>query len=271
MIAVAGWFFLIRILDRDPVVDQTFQSIAQNIGRGADSGQQTVELIVTGEKLSENHDGPSISDDLGCEQYRTALDFQFKTHYFHNESYFVMTLYIRLLIVLVLARFRKHGEFLDPVFSRFMVWPTDLDILGHMTNSRYFALMDVGRTDLIARAGIVSGLWARGWYPVVVEETLQFRRSLNPFQKFQLKTQITGYDDRHFVMRQTFLIGDQVAALGLVRGRFLGPEGQRISPRQIMELAGLADAPAAVGFSQQEEQNYQYLRELTKEENAFAS
>jgi acyl-CoA thioesterase FadM len=180
-----------------------------------------------------------------------------------------MTLYIRLLFILLLAKFRRHSEPLEPVITNFRVWPSDLDLFGHLTNSRYFALMDLGRTDFIARSGILGDLRCRGWYPVVVEESMQFRRSLNPFQSFKLKTQITGYDERHILMRQTFLLDDQVAALGVVRARFLGKNGQRVSPQQVLELASVSEAPTTVSFSQQEQNSYSYHRELIEQESAL--
>ncbi len=180
-----------------------------------------------------------------------------------------MTLYIRLLLILLLARFRRHTEPLEPVVSSFRVWPSDLDFLGHMTNSRYFALMDAARTDFIARTGIVGDLRSRGWYPVVVEESMQFRRSLEPFQRFQVKTQITGYDDRHISIRQTFVAGGQVAALGVVRARFLGPNGQRVSPHQILDLIGIPEAPPMVPFTEQEQSSYRYHRHLIEHESAL--
>jgi acyl-CoA thioesterase FadM len=179
-----------------------------------------------------------------------------------------MTLYIRMLFILLMGRFRRQEDPLEPAVNRFRVWPSDLDLFGHMTNSRYFAFMDVGRTDLIGRCGLVGELRSRGWYPVVVEESIQFRHSLNPFQKFELKTQITGYDERHIVMRQTFLVGGEVAALGVVRGRFLGPKGERVSPQQLLEVAGNRTAPAAVAFSEDEQRSYVYHKRLIDEESA---
>lgn len=181
-----------------------------------------------------------------------------------------MTLYFRLFIILILASFRKTKEVLGPVYSSFRVWPSDLDMFGHMTNSRYLSLMDVSRTDLIARAGLLPELRKRGWYPVVVEESIQFRRSLNPFEKFQLKTEITGYDDRHVILKQTFLHKGKVAALGIVRARFLGPGKDKVSPQQLIALAENGDSIPRLQISQEEKLKYEYLKNLIKSEVASA-
>lgn len=147
-----------------------------------------------------------------------------------------MTLYFRLLRIILSSLLRSRLTSLDSVMTRFKVWPTDLDLFGHMTNSRYFSFMDLGRTDMMARAGMLGRLREHGWYPVVVEEVMQFRRSLNLFEDFQLETRVMGYDDRYFFMRQTFTVGDKIAAVGVVKARFLSTNRERISPAQVMKL-----------------------------------
>lgn len=179
-----------------------------------------------------------------------------------------MNLYIRILRILVLSPFRRTRDVLAPIFSSFRVWPTDLDFLGHMTNSRYLSLMDAGRTDLLARAGLIPKLRAKGWYPVVVEQSIHYRRSLNPLETFQLKTEITGYDDRHIILQQTFLRKNKVAALAIVRARFLGPDKQRVSPQDFLGLAGLEDQVAERQIPVLEKQKYEHFRELIEAEGS---
>lgn len=151
-----------------------------------------------------------------------------------------MTLYFRLLRIILSSFFKPRLTSLVSVETKFKVWPTDLDMFMHMTNSRYFSLMDLGRTDLMARAGMLGRFRKRGWYPVVVEEVMQFRRSLNPMDDFTLETRIMSYDERYFYMRQTFRSQDKVAAVGVVKARFLGAGRERITPAQIMELGPLS-------------------------------
>jgi hypothetical protein len=37
----------------------------------------------------------------------------------------------------------------------------------------------------------------RRWYPVVAAQTIQFRRSLYPFKKFQVTTEVVGWDGKY--------------------------------------------------------------------------
>lgn len=176
-----------------------------------------------------------------------------------------MNLYFRMMLILLKSRFRDRVSILDTIVTKFRVWPTDLDVLGHMTNSRYLSIMDVARTDLLLRGGVVGKLKAKGWYPVVVDQTIQFRRSLMPFREFQVKTEVTGYDEKHIILRQTFLVKDRVAAIALVRTRFLGPQMEKISPQEVLGLSGDIDN-LGPGIHPVEQQNHFYLKELITEE-----
>lgn len=74
----------------------------------------------------------------------------------------------------------KRLGFGDVSRSRFRVWPTDLDVLRHMNNGKYLSLMDVARFDLMQRTGTWRVFQEEGWYPVVVNQTISYRKSLNP-------------------------------------------------------------------------------------------
>lgn len=55
----------------------------------------------------------------------------------------------------------------ESVTTSFRVVPADLDVLGHMNNARYLALMDLGRYDILQRCGWWKQFQRRGWYAVV--------------------------------------------------------------------------------------------------------
>ena len=102
----------------------------------------------------------------------------------------------------------------------FHVLPTDLDVLGHMNNGVYFSLMDLGRLDLMVRAGAWKRLGELGYYPVASNETITFRKSLQPWQRFDLETRIVGYDDRAVFVEQRFVVKGEIYAQAFMRGRF---------------------------------------------------
>lgn len=149
-----------------------------------------------------------------------------------------MNLYLRLLAFTLLTRRRSRVSPLGPVRTPFRVWPTDLDLLRHVNNGTYLTIMDIARLDLLSRAGISDEIRRRGWYPVVVAETITFRRSLTLFQRFEIRTEVLGWDERSVFLQQDFLRAERVVASAVIRARFLGRDGERVGPLQVLELAG---------------------------------
>jgi acyl-CoA thioesterase FadM len=158
-----------------------------------------------------------------------------------------MNLLLRLLWLLIVSRWRQPVSAMGPCRTPFRVWPTDLDLLWHVNNGVYFSIMDLARIDLMARAGMAKLIRARGWYPVVVAETIQFRRSLNPFQRFEIETRVLGWDDKALVLEQQFFRGAEAVAHALVRARFLSRGGGSVSPGQLVELFGLSPQSPSMG------------------------
>jgi acyl-CoA thioesterase FadM len=119
------------------------------------------------------------------------------------------------------------------------VLPTDLDILGHMNNGVYLSIMDLGRMDLMIREGFWAKLRAQKMYPVMVSETITFRRSLHPWQRFILETRVIGVDDKAVFVEQRFVVDGEIAARAMTRARFLQTGGPTVSIERLSELAGV--------------------------------
>ncbi len=138
-----------------------------------------------------------------------------------------MNLYFRLLRLLLTARLRGTIDMVgDESELDFRVLPNDLDLNMHMNNGRYFTLMDLGRVDLIARTGLLPVCLRRKWAPVVGAAKMNFMRPLNPFQKFHLRTRLSGWDEKWLYLEQSFVTEDgKIAALGTVKGLFRGRDG----------------------------------------------
>jgi acyl-CoA thioesterase FadM len=115
------------------------------------------------------------------------------------------------------------------------VLPIDLDFLLHMNNGVYFSFLDFGRMDMIFRNGVYALSRQRGWYSVVALETMKFKKSLELWQKFTIRTKIIGYDDKYFFIRQQFIRKDVIMAEGLIRIRFLKLTGGGVPTSEILE------------------------------------
>ncbi len=121
---------------------------------------------------------------------------------------------------------------------RLTVLPTDLDVLGHMNNGVYLSIMDLGRQDLMQRSGALDKLFAAGFYPVAASETISFRKSLQPFQRFALETKIVGYDAKAVYVEQRFVAGGELYAKAFVRARFLRKGGGTVALDELAAVTG---------------------------------
>ncbi|NDA13553.1 MAG: thioesterase, partial [Actinobacteria bacterium] len=85
------------------------------------------------------------------------------------------------------------------------VWPTDLDVYNHMNNGVFLTLMDIGRYDQGLRTGIWQEWNRRGWFPIVVNSTISYRKALLPWQKFTIETKVLGWDEIAYYIEQRFV------------------------------------------------------------------
>ncbi|RDH74865.1 acyl-CoA thioesterase [Mycolicibacterium moriokaense] len=130
----------------------------------------------------------------------------------------------------------------DPVAETITKWrvlPTDIDLFGHMNNSRYLLLMDYARVDYLARLGLLRTAVKNRWTIPVGSAQLEFRRSLRPFEWFEIGTQVLSWNERCFYMRQTFRSATdpgRPTATGYLTVVFRSPKG-RVSPAAVVRLA----------------------------------
>ncbi|HEY6080175.1 MAG TPA: thioesterase family protein [Polyangiaceae bacterium] len=149
-----------------------------------------------------------------------------------------MNLFLRLLLLLLTAWARPRCGALGPSRKRFLVWPPDLDVLGHVNNGVYLSMLDVARVDLLLRSGIAPILRRKRWYPVVAAQTIRFRRSLQLFQRFDVETTVIGWDDKAILIQHHFLRGSELVAEAVVRSRFLKRQGGTVPSRELLDAIG---------------------------------
>jgi acyl-CoA thioesterase FadM len=131
---------------------------------------------------------------------------------------------LRLPWTALRARRRASIDITDASVLRLRVRPLDLDLYGHVNNGRFLTLMDLGRTDWAVRTGLAKGLRTKAWKPVAGAATVRFRRSLNPFGRFELHTRLAGWDDRWWFFDQEMYVGGKLAASAWVKVAILGPK-----------------------------------------------
>jgi len=121
----------------------------------------------------------------------------------------------------------------------FRAWPHDCDLNLHMTNARYLAMMDLGRTQLLGKAGLLGKIIRHKWMPVANAIEISYIRQIRPFQKFTLHSRLLTWDEKYWYIEQKFMSGKKLLALTMVRGLFL--KGQEKVPFD--NVAQLLDTP----------------------------
>lgn len=149
-----------------------------------------------------------------------------------------MNLYLRLLALMLRVRRAPRIDLWGESHTPFRVWPNDLDVFRHMNNARYLGLLDLGRTDLMARSGFGKIIADRGWYPVVGAQTITYKRSLKLWQRFVVTTRVLGFDERAAYMEQEFRRGGQLYARAVVQARFLKRSGGTVATADLIAAAG---------------------------------
>ena len=155
-----------------------------------------------------------------------------------RESDHLVKLWFRILYVVLTWRKRSKLQINEVSKISLRVWPTDLDVYNHMNNGVFLTLMDIGRYD----QGLRTGFWQKwkklGWYPIVVNSTISYRKSLEPWQKFDLETKVIGWDDVAYYLEQRFVRNGEIYAKAIMRGRFLKRSWGIVTPNEVMEGSG---------------------------------
>lgn len=133
-----------------------------------------------------------------------------------------------------MGKWRKPMQPLDTSILNLHVLLNDLDLNWHMNNGRFLTIMDLGRMDLLKRTGTLDMAIKNKWMPIVGNATIDFKRPLKLWQKYELHTRISGWDDKWIYLEQTFFSRDKLIAKGHIKGLLRGKDGN-IPPQSIME------------------------------------
>ncbi|GAA1128993.1 acyl-CoA thioesterase [Citricoccus alkalitolerans] len=136
-----------------------------------------------------------------------------------------MHLIFRTLLLLARSRRRPRLSLWQTSSLPLKALPTDIDIAMIINNGMYFSLMDLGRFDLMVRAGFWDVMSKRKWTPVVQSEQISFRKSIRLWQSFSIETKIIGLDEKCIWIEQRFVREGEIYARGYLATRFVDANG----------------------------------------------
>ncbi|MFH0341531.1 MAG: thioesterase family protein [Chromatiales bacterium] len=154
-----------------------------------------------------------------------------------------MNLLLRLAWFAITCGYKPAIGLHQEVKKHFRVLPTDLDVNGHMTNSRYLAIMDLASLELLVRAGLLKRVLKKRWRPVLGGTLTSHRRALKPFDRYTVQTQAIYWDQCWSYLEHRFERDGEVVAVALSKVVFLSSQGMM----PVLEVMGeLATTPPAL-------------------------
>ena len=148
-----------------------------------------------------------------------------------------MNLYLRLLFTILKALRAPKVRPGEVVELELRVWPTDLDLNGHMNNGRYLTIVDLALATVFIRSGFARLCFRNGWRPMGGGSVVYFRRGLTVFQRFTLRFSIVAWDEFWSYSRFEFVRDGQLCATGFVKGAAAGQRGL-VPTREIYPVLG---------------------------------
>ena len=146
-----------------------------------------------------------------------------------------MNLILRMMALLIKSFFKERLPIEKPKNSLCLrVLPNDIDINLHMNNGRYLTICDLTRVDMFIRTGLAKTMIKEKWIPVISEHTMKYKKGLKLFQKYTIKMEVTGWDEKSFKMLHTFIVGERVVAEGTSCGVILSKTGV-IPPEKVIK------------------------------------
>lgn len=144
----------------------------------------------------------------------------------------------------LLSERRKSPLGIFDTHSRAMTClPLDADMFWEMNNGRILTFYDLGRYALGQRIGLMRTLRDRGWGLVVAGASVRYRARIRPFQRFDLRTRLLGWDQRFFYLEQAMWRGDVACNHALMRTG-VTEKGRLVETRRVADAMGLSpDSP----------------------------
>lgn len=146
-----------------------------------------------------------------------------------------MLLLVRFVLLMLSGRFRPRLGPLESSVVRCTVLPNDCDLNLHLNAGRFVSFMDIARIELLVRMRVLSRLVMRGWRPVMGGCTIRFRRSILPFERFDIRTRVLGWDDKWFYLEHVVERQGNHCATGIARV-LMRRRGGNVAPSEFLEL-----------------------------------
>ncbi|MEO1601673.1 MAG: acyl-CoA thioesterase [Pseudomonadota bacterium] len=119
--------------------------------------------------------------------------------------------------------------------------PWDVDMFLEMNNGRHLTLFDLGRFDQAVRLGLFQLTRERGWGFVVGGASVQYRRRIRAFQRFEIATRCLARDDKWFYIEQVTWRRETACSAALLRVAVVAGSRGTVPTQDVAEAMGYPD------------------------------
>jgi len=145
--------------------------------------------------------------------------------------------YVRLAKEALKYRNAQPLGFFDTHESHHICWPWDIDPWMELNNGRALTLYDLGRIPLASRTGLVRVTRSLGWGLTVAGVSVRYRRRVQAFQRFDMRSRCLGWDARFLYIEQSMWRAGECTNQMLLRMAVIA-KGGMVAPEKVAEAIG---------------------------------
>ena len=142
--------------------------------------------------------------------------------------------YLRVAGLALRARWMPRIAITDESVIHTRVGITDIDINNELNNGRHLTLLDLGRTDLVARSGALRTLIKRRWGLAVGGASVRYRHRVPAWSRVTIRTRMLCHDQRWFYFHQKIQLGERTCSAALMRAGVVA-RGRLIEAPEVLE------------------------------------
>ncbi len=145
--------------------------------------------------------------------------------------------YFRLVRLFIKNNSKRKLSIGDKGILPMRVCLVDIDPFMELNNGRHLTMMDFGRFDLAIRSGLIKVIKKKKWGLVVAGASVRYRHRLKFMQKFELHSQIVGYDEKWFYFHQKTIKDGKIHSAALIRTAVTSSNGV-VKSREVLRAMG---------------------------------
>ncbi|MEL7301205.1 MAG: acyl-CoA thioesterase [Pseudomonadota bacterium] len=150
--------------------------------------------------------------------------------------------WLRFVRTMVTGRRLAPMHVLDTHVSQHRVSLLDCDMFGEMNNGRILTIFEFGRWQLSLRTGLWTALSKRGWGFAVAGASVRYRKRLVPFERFEMRTRVLGWDARFIYVEQAMFKRSGECANHCLFRTAIVSKGKAVMTDDVIEIMEGVDA-----------------------------